>query len=149
MCLLTLFSSYFSCAWGVHLFHKIVVCPAEGRERARVVPRAHKDSLSLYPAERQERNTLGDVNAFRQRNKIIFTEESLDFVSIIFCKYCFVSWPKMFTSKAFYPRDLLLGTSFALLGVPSRTARTFTPFCRAHNKIVRYSIEISSLAWVF
>ena len=35
-----------------------VVCPAEGQERARVVPRAHKDTLSLYPAERQERNTL-------------------------------------------------------------------------------------------
>ena len=30
----------------------IVVCPAEGREQARVVPRAQKDSLSLYPAER-------------------------------------------------------------------------------------------------
>ena len=34
------------------------VRPAEGRERARVVPRVHKDLLSLYPAERQERNTL-------------------------------------------------------------------------------------------
>ena len=32
---------------------EFVVCPAEGRERARVVPRAQKDSLSLYPAEKQ------------------------------------------------------------------------------------------------
>ena len=31
---------------------EFVVCPAQGRERARVVPREQKDSLSLYPAER-------------------------------------------------------------------------------------------------
>ena len=42
----------------IEIGDKFVVCPAEGQERARVVPRAHKDSLSLYPAERQERNTL-------------------------------------------------------------------------------------------
>ena len=47
----------------------------------------------------------------------------------------------MFTSKAVYPRDLLLGTSFALLCVPSRTARTFTPFCRAHDEIPVSMIE--------
>ena len=41
-----------------YYYSHFVMCPAEGHERARVVPRAHKDSLSLYPAERQERNTL-------------------------------------------------------------------------------------------
>ena len=56
----------------------------------------------------------------------------------------------MFTSKAFYPRVLLLGTSFALLGVPSRTARTFLPFCRAHDDIFTpYSTQIKSLAPTF
>ena len=117
----------------------IVVCPAEGSERARVVPRAHKDSLSLYPAELHERNIACDVNAFRQRNEIIHCRRSLDFFLSYSVNIVLFRLPKMFTSHAYcYPRALLLGTSYALLGVPSRTARnvhSLLPGTRRHSEV--------------
>ena len=49
------------------------------------------------------------------------------FFSIIFCKYCFVSWLKMLNSKAFYPRDLLLGTSLHFLVFPAEQRKRSRP----------------------